>query len=89
MKRLLLIACLLATPAFAADAPATAGNPATEKTTTATAPAAPSLPITVTGEEYTALVTYLNEQPAKIANPVLNFLVAKQQAAQTAAGKKP
>ena len=53
-------------------------------------PAAPApLPITLTADEYVAVVNYLNQQPAGIANPVLSLLVGKEQAAQAALAKKP
>ena len=65
---------LLATPCLAADPPPAA------------APAAPPLlPITVSAADLTNLQTYLAAQPYSFSAPLINYLAAREQAAQEAA----
>jgi hypothetical protein len=62
--------------AHAADAPASAQD--------AVPPAPPYIPFTMGEADYNQIMSYLNGQPAGIANPLIGFLAQREQAAQTA-----
>ncbi len=53
-----------------------------------TARAQQPLPVVLDSQTYADLVRYLNEQPARIANPVLNLLAQLQAKAQQEASEK-